>query len=53
MGLGEKKQRHSYGGKMYKRLPRQEMAIADKSFEYQDKRRGEVNMSKDTVPRRA
>lgn len=29
------------------------MAIADKSFEYQGKRRGEVNTSKDTVPRRA
>lgn len=29
------------------------MPIADKSFEYQEKRRGEVNMSKDTVPRRA
>ena len=31
---------------MYKRLTRQEMAIADKSFEYQDKRSGEMNVSK-------
>lgn len=31
-GAWRKKQRHSYGGKMYKRLPRQEMPIADKSF---------------------
>lgn len=53
MGLRGKKQRHSLGKKMYKRLTRQEMAIADKSFEYQGKRRGEVNTSKDTVPRRA
>ena len=29
------------------------MAIADKSFEYQDKRSGEWTWVKDTVPRRA
>lgn len=45
-GAGGKKAKAQFWGKMYKRLNRQEMAIADKSFEYQDKRSGEMNVSK-------